>query len=429
MHNAKNVLLLSPPNPFLENPNSVPRLGLLSLATVLKQAGQNVTVRHLDSFDQLAEIEDGLDWIGISATTREYPDACQVLDYLKREKHPGVVAIGGPHATAMPEECLANGFDRVFAGEAEFAILHDVQSGGREPRIIRCLAISDINRLPIPDRALLDESQRWPPALYPGQPWDLKITSILLSRGCPYQCTFCGPHDRYRRFSNARLEAELRYLHLAGYGGLVILDDLPFMNEQQVTSFCSLITPYQMEFRCNFHPNLISEAIASRLSQAGCRRIQLGIESASQVVLTGIMKGTRPDANGAAVEICRRNGIRVKAMFIWGLPGDGADTAQALVEWVERYRPDSIQVSTFVPLPGSLLWKKFHPSVTSYRSLGFFPDPTNLQAFNGVGNDRCSAKELDVLRRQILETCSPFTQIDLGIPSLNPAALAQPLVP
>ena len=32
---SKNILLVSPPNPFLLNPRSVPRIGLLYLGTVL----------------------------------------------------------------------------------------------------------------------------------------------------------------------------------------------------------------------------------------------------------------------------------------------------------------------------------------------------------------------------------------------------------
>ena len=42
-------------------------------------------------------------------------------------------------------------------------------------------------------------------------------------------------------------------------------------------------------------PDLLTERIAARLVEAGCRRVQLGIESASQAVLDGIDKGTRAD--------------------------------------------------------------------------------------------------------------------------------------
>jgi radical SAM superfamily enzyme YgiQ (UPF0313 family) len=413
---SKKILLLSPPNPFLENPRSVPRLGLLSLATVLRQAGHRVSLRHLTSLAELGEVENGLDWIGISATTREFLDACEMLDFLKREKHPGVVAIGGPHATALPQECLSRGFDRVFVGEAEAAILEDVQSGLPGRRIIRCAPIADLDSLPVPERGLLEQDLAWQPVLYSGQPPDLKITSLLLSRGCPYQCAFCGPHEFYRRRSDAGVADELQHLSAEGYGGLILLDDLPFLNEQQVDAFCGLVSRHRMEFRCNFRPNLITPAIAARLAQAGCRRVQIGIESASQRVLDEVHKGTRPGSNGAAVEICHASGIQVKAMFIWGLPGDGPDTAGQLVNWVRRYRPDSIQVSTFAPLPGSPLWARYQDRVSDYRALGFFPDPTRPETANGVGNERCSAQELDGLRRSILEDCSGCTRIDLGIP-------------
>ena len=49
----KNILLVSPPNPFLENPRSLPRLGLLYLGTMLRQHGHEVMVRHLHRLSEL----------------------------------------------------------------------------------------------------------------------------------------------------------------------------------------------------------------------------------------------------------------------------------------------------------------------------------------------------------------------------------------
>ena len=161
-----------------------------------------------------------------------------------------------------------------------------------------------------------------------------------------------------------------------------------------------------MKFRCNFRPNLLTPRIASLLAKAGCRRIQLGIESASQTVLDSVKHGIRTDANGRAIAACREHGVQCKAMFIWGLPGDGPETAEAIVRWVESHRPDSIQVSCLVPLPGSPFWDEGdHRHVTEYHALSFFT--------NRIGSP---PDELSALRDWILAECAAWTHIDTGLP-------------
>jgi radical SAM superfamily enzyme YgiQ (UPF0313 family) len=412
----KNILLVSPPNPFLENPCSVPRLGLLYLGTILRQYGHRVTVRHLRNLSELEGlVENNFDFVGISATTREYLDAIQILNYFKREDSRATIAIGGAHATALPEEALRNGFDIVVTGEAEEEIVRLVNAPPDRPTIVCAGWVQDINRLPFPQRDLMGDDELWRPFLGLGQNLRLRTASILLSRGCPYACTFCGPHFHYRRRSSDNIAAELEMLHAQGYRGLIIVDELPFTTEQQVRSFCEQIRPLGMKFRCNFRPDLLTPKIAELLGEAGCCRLQFGIESANQTILDRINKGTRPDANGRAVAICHEYGLQVKAMFIWGLPDDSPETAQQIVRWVARYRPDSIQVSMFVPLPGSPAWQSgYHSRVTDYCTLAFFQNP-NLKMPIGLANDSLSLEVLETLHVEIMSQCSQFTYIDRGL--------------
>ena len=413
----KTVLLVSPPNPFLENPYSVPRLGLLYLGTMLRQHGHQVMVRHLHRLSELEElVEQPFDFVGISATTREYLDAIQILNYFKREGSQATVALGGPHATALPEEGLRNGFDVVVTGEADEKIVRLVNHPLDRPGIVHAGMVRELDHLPVPERSLMGDHESWRPFLSLGQDPSLRTASILLSRGCPYHCTFCGPHFCYRRRSDYSVAVELDLLRKQGYGGLVIVDDLPFMTEQQVRSFCEQIRPLGIKFRCNFRADLLTPKMAKLLAEAGCCRLQFGIESANQMILDRANKGTSPEANGCTVEICHEHGLEVKTMFIWGLPGAGPKAAQQIVDWVARYRPDSIQVSRFVPLPGSPVWQDgYHRRVADYCTLAFFHNP-NLRTPIGVANDHLSQDALETLHNMILSECNQLTHIDRGLP-------------
>lgn len=414
----KNILLLSPPNPFLENPCSVPRLGLLYLGAVLRKHGNEVMVRHLQCLSELEGLAgEPFGFVGISATTREYLDAIQILNYFKREGSQATVVLGGAHATALPEEGLRNGFDVVVTGEAEEDIVRLVNRPPGQPRIVHAGMVRDIDHLPFPERSLVDNDKSWQPFLGLGQDPGLRTTSILLTRGCPYRCTFCGPHFYYRRRSDHKVAAELEMLHEQGYRGLVIVDDLPFVTEQQVRSFCERIRPLQMKFRCNFRADLLTPKIARLLAEAGCCRLQFGIESANQLILDRISKGTSPEVNGHTVEICHEHGLQVKAMFIWGFPNDGPETARQIVDWVARYLPDSIQVSRFVPLPGSPVWHSgYHRRVTDYNTLAFFRNSRKRMPI-GVANDLLPLEALETQHEQILSECSQYTHIDRGLSS------------
>ncbi len=413
----KKILLVGLPNAFLENQRSVPRIGLLYLGTVLQQAGHEVSVEQLQSLRQLEDlIQNAYDMVGASATTREYPDAVQLLNYFKREGHQAKIIIGGPHATALPDECLLNGFDWVVTGEADECI-NDIVTHPPTTRRVDAGMVVELDRLPFPDRRLAGEPELWHPFMARGKE-NVLTTSMLLSRGCPYHCGFCGPHFSYRRRSDQNIGDELEMLCESGYRGLVIIDDLPFVTEQHVRGFCERIAPLEMIFRCNFRADLLTSSIAKMLAAVGCCRLQFGIESANSEVLARANKARDTKIDGHVIDICHEYGIEAKAMFVWGLPGDDSETAKEVIRWIERYRPDSVQISRFVPLPMSPFWREgYHRCVTNYRSLSFFKESHSSRTETPQANPRLQKTE--VLYEKILSECSRLTHIDTGIPGLS----------
>jgi len=283
-------------------------------------------------------------------------------------------------------------------------------TGDELPQLVYCEQIMDVDRLAFPARHLLkDQYAAYIPGVKNSQS---NTASILLSRGCPYQCAFCGPHTRYKRRSIDNVAQELMELYKQGYFNIIVLDDLPFVKESQVHEFCDLMMLFpKMVFRCNFHASLFSDNSARWLKQAGCKRVQFGIESASEEILKKMKKCSSVDKNRNAIALCRAHGIESKAMFIWGLPGDNKETAESIIAWVKLARPDSIQISNYVPLPGSPLWQQGDSrKVVHYEALSFFDDYPHESIAKQAGIEQQFR-----LRRRMIKKLRKVTCIDRGI--------------
>ena len=96
-------------------------LGIMCVAATLKAAGHEPLVVDL-AVDPIEDLDAALvdaGMVGVSSSTALYGRACRVLDRI-RQRRPGLpVVIGGPHATVLPEQTLARGFDAVALGEGE----------------------------------------------------------------------------------------------------------------------------------------------------------------------------------------------------------------------------------------------------------------------------------------------------------------------
>ena len=55
---------------------------------------------------------------------------------------------------------------------------------------------------------------------------------------------------------------------------------------------------------------------------------------------------------------CKQLGIKFKASFILGLPGEDADSMARTRDWILTHRPDRVDVNTLIPFPGTPLTKK-----------------------------------------------------------------------
>src|SRR4030042_17935 len=113
-----SVVLVNPPYSFWSREKNylrpfigtLPSLGLLSLAGVLRQQGYPVKIVESASLglslaQTLGEIlKEEPDYLGLSCTTASVDNAAKIARALKNQSPKVLTFAGGPHITALPEE-------------------------------------------------------------------------------------------------------------------------------------------------------------------------------------------------------------------------------------------------------------------------------------------------------------------------------------
>lgn len=362
--------------------NNYPPLGLAYLAAVARQEGHEVRVYDFGLRPQepleaeiAAVVDFHPDLVGFTSMTTSQHSVEQAAALLKAELGIPVV-IGGPHATVLPERTLSNpDIDFLVYAEGEETwreLLQAVAAGDERHARIAGLwwkqdgqivrnpdrpLISDLDALPFPARDLM-EIDRYP--LY--APNGERMLTLLSSRGCPYNCSFCfkGIVGRtYRQRSPANIVAELRQL-IAQYGvrHYYFFDDLFTINVPRLDALMDAFLDEGLDIRwqCLARVDRVQPDILQKMYRAGCREIHYGIESGNLEILAATAKHIKLDQVEQAVTWTEDAGIAAKGYFMLGLPGDNEQTMQQTIEFAASLPLSEAMFSIATPFPGTRLW-------------------------------------------------------------------------
>lgn len=342
------IALVSPPQNFLANPLMAEPLGLMYLEGVLKEMGANVEMVDM-SFDK--ELPEA-DIYGFSASTIHFS---HVLNYAKQVK-PAYTIIGGPHASALPEEAKKF-FDAVVVGPGEKAIVKIINDflNGRKGGIYR-EPVEDIDAIPIPPRTILERIHY--NVFYGEAP---RSASILSSRGCPYQCSFCASNiiwGRQVRFhSIGRVIEEIKYLkEKFSIRHFKFVDDIFTLNKPRFREFAEAISTLDIKWMCETRVDAIDDEVLDQMIKNGCEVVDLGIESVNDFVLEIVQKRQNSATMKAAIAKIKSKGLKVKLYLIYGLPFEPKDIVQQTIDFIKETDPDFVTLSTLVPYPGTDIW-------------------------------------------------------------------------
>jgi len=370
-----NVLLVHPNSGFLAVPQSAP-LGLLSIATYLKQRGFRVRIydRNVDKLP-LKEVVQAFrpDAAGVSVVSMMHLRDGEAVS--RRLRNDGIPVIWGGHMSSIvPEMILREGAaDYIVRGEGEITFHELLQAIERKGDVAQVKGIAykdasgtvrrtperefaDLADLPIIDWSLIDPEKHFAPRI------GCKKTMLLYSsKGCPARCAFCYNegfhHHRCRRRPNEYVIAEIRELaEKHSLDGVYFADDMFGLDKEAMRDLCDRLRGLNIRWGCETRLGHMSRDDFQRMYDAGCRRIYFGVESGSPEMQVRIRKGINLETIGRDFVYCREIGISAHCGIVIGLPDETEAQLRDSVQLMLRLNPNSVQASPFLPTPGSQLW-------------------------------------------------------------------------
>lgn len=311
------------------------------------------------------------DVVGISAKSQNFTSACIVAKLAKEIDDKITVIIGGPHASMAGSEVLqCSAVDLAVKGEGEITIveaLNAIESKKNfEPvkgiiyrngnQIMENPAqefIEDLGSLAFPNtyaKEALKDYGKYPRAAF---------GYIFATRGCPYNCFFCGSRNiwgRQVRFrSPDNVAEEIRGLREEGVRIFYFVDDTFGINKQYISDLCRVFIERcpGIKWSCEFHIKLVDDETISLMKRAGCYQIQLGIESGNNDILKQMRKNITIEEALAAAEIIKKHGIELQVFFIIGFPQETEETLNDTIMAMQQIKGDIITYSIFTPYPGT----------------------------------------------------------------------------
>ncbi len=314
------------------------------------------------------------------------------------------VVWGGVYASMVPETALAADYvDVVVQGEGELSAVELAERlrDGQDLAGIPGVGYKQDGQIIIEPPALpLKDLDKYRPA------WELidleryvmhapaiGITSMVfpISRGCPYNCTFCynvtDKKQRRVRFHSPEWAAEqLHYLKKRlPIDTLGLIGDNPFGNPRKGMH---LLESLGLRWTAHCRVDMFDEEFVGWLDEARCHALYLGIESGSDKMLKFLKKETTREQIIEGLEMLGRSSVLAKCGYMILLPGEtDQDRAQtrSLIDLLHRINPRTGHgMGVFRPYPRTFIWQDWLDmggEIPASNQEWSVEDPPTLAAF------------------------------------------------
>lgn len=360
--------------------------GIAALSAYLKSKGyRNIRLYYLSPHFTHSAFQETVsnfqpDIIGFYTTHDQYRFIKKLIDGIEDSNI--FVLCGGPHATLNPEIIYEiPRLNAVCIGEGEHPLLEVVMTLEKKerPAHIKNLWIRNSNEiiknetlpffenldeLPFVDREIFSKNRAWNRI---GLTQICYKNSFRISRGCPYQCSFCsnkqignvqtGSFSRFRSVDKVLEEIESTVKKFSPRE-IYFEDDSFTLNKSFVDEFCAKYPKrigLPFEFFSHINPSAIQ--LLENLRKAGGRRVSFGVESGNETLRKKILKKNFSNRDVIYVfKEAKKMGYHTEAFVMAGLPEETLESFEDTVELLRKIQPDLYSLSIYFPFRGTDLY-------------------------------------------------------------------------
>ncbi len=366
--------------------------GIASLSAVLKNNNYSVSLLHYlhEPFKNkfISDIiKENPDLVAYSATTNMFTFVKKWSYWIRRYFPAKIQICGGVHPTLNTNSSLEESdLDAVCIGEGEEPLLELCKHLERGASILEnniknivykdhsrtikhnalnpVMSSSELNQLPYPDRELFDDNKIC----------DMNRPIVFVSRGCPYNCTYCcnevlrkktGNGKAVRTRSVSNVIGEMKYIiHLYPHtNGFHFDDDIFGINRNWLQKF---VVAYKKEislpFSCNTRANLINNDIIRLLVHAGCDEVAMGVETGNRKLRNKVL--ARDMSNTQITSAFRQfeeAGITTHSYNMTGLPHETICNSLETIKLnsilkKKKWTMKELRITIFYPYKGTRLY-------------------------------------------------------------------------
>lgn len=356
-----------------------PPLNLAYIAAYLRKNGVRISLSDANALRyDIKQLKDYLFQVSPDVVILQIV-VCNLVNDIKIAKVikytlPNVRIVAfGTVATVHSSYLLKKGvIDYVVVGEPEITVfeLIDVMNRNKKLSHIKGLVwkkkgkivfnkkrelLKDLDILPFPARDLLPVNKYYQPIAK-----ENPYMTMRSSRGCVYNCLFCGTkttgQNVWRGRNPLKVVDEMEEI-VSKYGAkeIELYDEQFLIDRERVIKICKEII--KRDFKPSWvimgRVDLVDEELLTYLRRAGCYRVDYGIEHVNKDILKTIRKGITPAQIKKAFMISRNVGIGTGALMIIGMPGETWQTVKEAMLFLKEVKPDFVKFSIATPYIGT----------------------------------------------------------------------------
>lgn len=355
-----------------------PPLNMAILAGIAEKLGHQIQIidgeiEGLNNQEIIKRVKEfSPDLIGMTGTTPGFHLVVRLARELKEQMNVPIMA-GGHHVTLFKEKVFDKCFDFFFASEADISFADFLKLYEKNGDLTKVKGLlfrhngeivftgnpgltQDLDAIPFPARHLL-KFEKYKVGTLHGT---LNYTSIMTTRGCPFECIYCsnsvyGRNVRRRSIENVIAEIEL-VVNKFGIKHFYFVEDVLTLNKEFSLKLCDELDRrgLKITFEGSTRANLFDEELAKRMSKSGLIRISFGLESADPKVLKIIKKQVPLESYIQANKLTKKYGIETINSVMLGLPGEDRESIEKTIAFLRKAK--DIQHTTYgiaMPYPGT----------------------------------------------------------------------------